>query len=427
MTTLPSATDWHAEMSRLEGRLLAAWCAGPSFRGRWTPDPREFFTERHRAVASACVAVNALGSPDPSVAIVAQLHRSGDLKKYWKAGDAPLPIDVVQDPEADLGRWRDLRIAFALRQRLVETLSALTLDSPLPKFRSDVLEAASQASVSGLAKSYTLPEGLSLAYQAMSKRDATQATSGYAALDGATGGLRRGHVWVMGAPTNWGKSSWLLSIADRHMQTHGRGVLMITCEDEPEMLFTRWLCRRAQLPGKAARDGVLDSRQLQAATDAIRSSQTGIDKPVMLDGRGRPVERLAEDIRAAVANDGIGLVLVDYLQCIATTRESQDRRNEINHIARTLTDAIKTCNCAGVLSSQLSGEDIRESRDVEHAAEVVLIGKKSDNGELSLFLKKNKTGPSGFEIPLTWDDVSGTFREIEDEVRYGYDMPYTND
>jgi replicative DNA helicase len=118
-------------------------------------------------------------------------------------------------------------------------------------------------------------------------------------------------------------------------------------------------------------------------------------------------------------------VLVDYLQCIGTARATQDRRAEINHIARTLFDAVKTSGAAGVLASQITGENVRESRDVEHAAEVVLIGRreteppgarKKPPHAMTLFVKKNKCGPKDAVIDLEWEELNGSFRtELPDE------------
>jgi len=174
------------------------------------------------------------------------------------------------------------------------------------------------------------------------------------------------------------------------------------------------------LHGGSARDGKLSSDQIERASDEVSKAAARGDAPILIDGRGRDVEHIAGDIRAAARAHGPGLVLVDYLQCIVSSRETQDRRGEINHIARTLTDAIKTSGCAGILSSQLTGEDIRESRDVEHAAEVVLIGRKSDAG-MQLFVKKNKCGPKDAVIDLQWDALNGSFKTDETYDDFGFD------
>ncbi len=42
--------------------------------------------------------------------------------------------------------------------------------------------------------------------------------------------------------------------------------------------------------------------------------------------------------------------------------------------------------------------------------EVVLIGRKSDDGSMALFVKKNKCGPKDAVISLDWDSLNGSFR-----------------
>lgn len=398
---------WRLELERLEGSLLWAWVDGPSFRSRWTPVPTEFSTDRCAAMAAACCAMLASGlRTNPATQLVDTLRSSGALNKYWPFGRG-LESSPSLAPDEDLSRWTTLRIRFALRQRLVEVVSGMTLGGDLNRERQDLLEAIRGASVSSPIPAISLPDGLRDAYQQATAARTRSYSSGLEPLDRLVGGLRPGYVWVLGAPTNWGKSSLLLALADHHLATRSTGVLLVTCEDAPSLLMSRWLAKRSGVNGMKLRDGSLDELEMDDATAAISAARD--KRPVMLDGRGHSVEHIARDIEAHVAAHSIRLVLVDYLQCITADRETQDRRAEINHVARTLTDAIKRSGAAGVLASQLTGEDIRESRDVEHAAEVVLIGRKNDDGDRTLFVKKNKSGSADAVIILGWDSNTGSF------------------
>jgi hypothetical protein len=401
------ANDWRPELERLELSLLWAWIEGPSFRSRWTPEPREFSTDRCAEMARACQAMVASGLRSSlAVQFVDALRSSGALNKFWPFGRG-LESNPSATPDEDLSRWRTLRIRFALRQRLVELVSTMTLGGDLSRERRALLEAITGTSVSGAIPAISRPDGMLAALQDSSEAKGRVCSSGFPDLDLPIGGLRPGHVWVIGAPTNWGKSSLLLALADHHLQTRSTGALLVTCEDAPSLLFSRWLAKRAGVGGRALRDGELGYRDREAAVQAVGDARD--KRPVMLDGRGCSVEQIAREIAAHVAAHSIRLVLVDYLQCITADRVSQDRRSEINHVARTLTDAIKTSGAAGVLASQLTGEDIRESRDVEHAAEVVLIGRGNATEGHSLFLKKNKTGPADSVVRLEWDRNTGSF------------------
>lgn len=393
-------TELYPQIVACEQGLLGAWLRRPSVRKAWQPDPAEFVLPKSQALAHACRAVADLSGDDLSMPAMATLDRAGKLS-LWGPGDPLTEGLEPQDAVLALRRWRELRGLEQLRKGL----AAASRVGTLTEARAAVHDAIRASDTGGDAPVHTDRGLMELALAALTTHRSGQ-MSGYTTLDRATGGLRKGHVWVLGAPTNWGKSSWLLAVADHCLLVHGRGVLYVTCEDDPELLATRLLCRRTGIPGGAARDGRVLPQHIDRAHDAVVDAR---DVPLMLDGRGRQVEDIAGDIRVMTRAHGVDLVLVDYLQCIGTGRKTDDRRSEINHIARTLTDAIKTASAAGILASQLTGEDIRESRDVEHAAEVVLIGRKDECGALSLFVKKNKTGPSGLVLGLGWDKTTGSF------------------
>lgn len=391
----------------LEGRLVTTWIESERFRALWTPDPDEMVAPRSKALARACRVAE---GPDWSSAVVMELGRSGDLQRLWTVDEPPWPFDGYADPLPELERLRELWGLARLHSSLSRVVLGLRPGCSLSESQSAVREALSASEVSGGAVTFTDSELMRMAYEQASRPRGSASRSGFHELDELVGGIRPGHIWAVGAQTNWGKSSFLLALLDEWLRA-GRRPLYLTCEDAPELLATRLLCRRGKLPGGAARDGRLSGEQLQRAVDVVEGSGSSGDAPLFLDGRGRAVESLAGDVRALVRSQGIDLVLLDYIGCVTTKRQTQDRRAEINHIGRTMTDAVKTSGIAGVFASQLTGDDkLRESRDLEHAAEVVLIGKGNGRDEpRSLFVAKNKTGPRGVTIDLGWDNTSGSF------------------
>lgn len=405
-------TEPYIRVVELEQKLLTAWLTRPSLRAAWTPAKGEMLTPKSQALAGACVMVADLEGDDLTQHAMAALAETGSLK-LWAIGEPVSHHERLSDPLASLRAWREESALLRLTKALREAGQSDTL----AKAVEAATAAVEAAVVSGDAKTFTERQLLQVALEESTRKDRATSYSGFTDLDVATGGLRKGHIWVLGAPTNWGKTSWLLALADRSMLVNKRGVLYVTCEDDPVMIGQRLLSRRTGASGRATRDGKLSPADLKASWEQVAAAS---DAVLMLDGRGRSVETLAGDIRMLVREHRVELVLVDYLQCITTLRETDDRRGEINHIARTLTDVVKTSGAAGVFASQLTGEDIRESRDVEHAAEVVLIGRKSESGDRSMFVKKNKTGPNGFEFELSWNTDNGSFRthDIVEDYRF---------
>lgn len=411
----------HAAIRELEAKLLAAWVTGPAFRGRWTPVPEEFSTLKAQSVARVCAALAALGIVgDLTLAMDERLYACGDRSRYWQVDEAPLDSTLASGtPDADLQRWRELRCLASLASMTQEALRGIGPGSDLVATRNAILVALEKTSISAPAQTYSVGAGFTAAWEHATRRDPAGGFVGLPDIDRATGGIKPGHVWVLGAPTNWGKTSLLLGIADHYLSVHGSGVLLLTCEDEPVMLFGRWLAARARVKGTALRDARLSAPELQQCAEQVKWAAGGSKRPVMLDGRGRDVERLAEDIRAIVAQHGPMLVIADYLQCIPTQRKTKERRHEINHVFDTLVNVVSSTGCSGLFASQLTGEETRDSRDVEHRATVVLIGRKHESGDLELFVKKNKTGPKEFSVALAWDKITGSFTPHREMVEYG--------
>jgi KaiC/GvpD/RAD55 family RecA-like ATPase len=409
-------TPLDSEIERLESRVLCAWIGGPGFRSRYTPSAELYWSLRHQAVAGACQAVSRLGKTpwragDLSTAVLEQLSATGELRRLWGLGDSPLTEVQVQDPDQDLVRLRELAALRDLRRKLQPVLLALGPGSDLTAVRSEVAGALSAATIASPMVAHSQAGGLARVIVAASEPNGEGSRSGMPTLDRLVGGIRPGHCWVVGAPTNWGKTSLAIAIADAYPGLS----LLVTCEDAPELVFQRLLARRASVAASDLRDGKFSSfapSERDRIADTLERAKEHGDLPFVLDGRGHSVERISDWIRIMLGVHPIGLVLVDYLQCISTDRKTEDRRNEVNHIARTLTDAIKTRNAAGILTSQLTGEDIRESRDVEHAAEIVLIGRKNKS-RLTLYVKKNKSGPADAVLAMTMHPTTGALYESE--------------
>ena len=254
----------------------------------------------------------------------------------------------------------------------------------------------------------------------------TSCTTGHYAIDRATGGFERGSVWAFGAETNWGKSSFLVMVADENIRK-GRKVLIVSSEDDQKLYGNRLLIRRSRVCAERFKAKALQTDERDRIRDVVKA---GEDQPVFFDARGRSVEWVASRTKDLVREYGIDLVAFDYLQAFDSDKRHQDRRNQVSYIARALTDVAKLANISGIIFSQITiaegrsfpdKNSIKESKDVGNAAEVVMMGftpakpiTRRDGsplisaGERALNLDKNKDGPKGM-FPVKWDDHSACF------------------
>lgn len=269
--------------------------------------------------------------------------------------------------------------------------------------------------------------------RATKPRERRAGTTGNAELDAITGGFRPGFVWVFGAETSWGKSSWLVSVADENLKSGAR-VLIVSSEDSPSIYADRLLARRARLSAKRLRDGNLTQDELARASEAAQRAER---VPVYMNAIGKSVEWILQHLPAIVTEYGIDIVAVDYLQEIRSTKRHQDRRLELAYIAGELRACIKRLGRTGILFSQLTiaaGEkpdkySIRDSKDIANGAEVIALGFTASTevqskhttiqqGERCILVEKNKDGAKGV-VPVKWDNESACFRDTPD-TRYDY-------
>ncbi len=249
------------------------------------------------------------------------------------------------------------------------------------------------------------------------------APCGVETIDRLIGGFRRGRVTVLGASTSWGKSSFAVMTSDVGLAA-GRRILMVSGEDSEDTYGQRIMTRRCGINAMSLRDFEVTPKDLSRMASALGAAE---QEPYFLNGIGKHAEYLATAIGAIAKERDIDLVIVDYLQAFTCGKRCQDRRNEITHIARVFTDAIKNSGAAGLIFSQLKRledgqrptmHDLKESGDVENMAEHVLIGyaQTPKGGAVTdkkrwLLIEKNKDGPViGEPIEMTFDTVTASFR-----------------
>ncbi len=250
--------------------------------------------------------------------------------------------------------------------------------------------------------------------------------TGHWMLDEYTGGLRSGHVWVIGADTSWGKSTWAVSFADLNM-TAGNRVLIVSVEDPPELYGRRLLARRSKVSAIRLRDQRLNPEEMMRVTSAVAAAQP---LPFFLDARTERAEWVAKHLPGIIADHEIRIVIVDYLQEMRSVQSYTQTRDEVSAVAKMLREAIKGAGAAGIFLSQLTIEDpnkpptkhmIRESRNVSNAAEGVMLGwtPAQDFGDFQkgkryLLVDKAKDGIAKRYVELEWDDNMATFLEARD-------------
>ena len=263
-------------------------------------------------------------------------------------------------------------------------------------------------------------------------------------FDEMTTGLHGGELIVIAARPSMGKTALALNIA-QHVGTNlvdkpAKPVAVFSLEMSKESLLTRVLCSTAKVDSHRFRGGYLNQeerRKLNQALNQLVESRIYID-----DSADTNVLDISAKCRRLQSEHGLALVIVDYLQLLASRGRFDNRTQEISAMSRGLKMLAKDLNIPVIALSQLSRapetrpgdhrpqlSDLRESGSIEQDADVVGFifreeiykpDREDLRGVAELILSKQRNGPTG-KIKLAFISQYVKFENLAQEI--GDDLP----
>ncbi|MEO8571285.1 MAG: replicative DNA helicase [Chloroflexota bacterium] len=245
--------------------------------------------------------------------------------------------------------------------------------------------------------------------------------TGFTDLDTLTTGLQKSDLIVVAARPSVGKTSFALNIAEHAAVREGKSVGVFSLEMSKEQLVLRLLSSVANIDSQRLRSGFLeemDFARIAPAMNALSEAPMYID-----DSPNISAMELRTKARRLQAENGLDLVIVDYLQLMQATTTNRDanRVQEVSEISRGLKALARELSVPVIALSQLSRQpemreskeprlsDLRESGAIEQDADLVMFlwrdkergadDQEQDGEVIKLKLAKHRNGPTG-EIGL---------------------------
>jgi len=202
--------------------------------------------------------------------------------------------------------------------------------------------------------------------------------TGMEAIDQKTGGLRPGELWVVGAPTSWGKSVFMLQ-ATGHAIREGKNVAVFSLEMGREEIVARIVSSQWMISmGELMNPRTSKKHTIQKIKDSARELETsGL---LICDNADQSVDTIAGHCERINDSRKLDLVVVDYVQLVTTPRvKGQNREQEVASISRGLKQLAKRLGCPVMTATQLNEQGkSRESRAIEHDADCVIFFSAAD-------------------------------------------------
>jgi replicative DNA helicase len=179
--------------------------------------------------------------------------------------------------------------------------------------------------------------------------------TGFTDLDRLTGGLQRSDLIILAARPAVGKTSLSLSLAHNVALKYQRSVAIFSLEMSKEQLVQRFLSMEAGIDQHRLRTGWIEDdewERIMYAMNQLSQANIWID-----DTPGISTVEMRSKARRLLAEHGIDLIIVDYLQLMQSEiggRRNENRVQEVSEISRNLKGLARELNIPVLALAQLS-------------------------------------------------------------------------
>lgn len=431
--SLPHSVD--AERAVLGAILLDA---SAMFEAGSTLNTEHFFSEAHRRIYAALVALAEKSIPADDVTLHNELKRRGDLDEcggpsYIAGLSAGMPRRTNVGFYASIVREKaQLRALIEAADKVRASAYAASDDPRAVMDEAErMLLAASEDAMVGelMLVEQIVPDTMALLEQiSQTKRPVTGLPTGFAWLDEKTRGLHNGNLIVLGGRPGEGKSALGLQLA-LHISRHVP-VAFFSMEMSRDEISTRALAQMARVDHHQMMQGRLseeDQRRVGKARLEFERLPLAIDDSACLS----PFQ-IRSKAKKMQSRMGLGFVVVDYLQLLQRPRHAHSREEAVADNTWGLKVLAGELKVPVLALSQLNRSstkedrrptlaDLRESGAVEQHANVVFLlyrppvkeGVIVEMPPTELLIAKQRNGPQGIAIDLLFKGPSMRFDEVE--------------
>ena len=425
------------EQAVLGSMLIDAECVG-SVMEKLRPD--DFYLRQNREIFETVSRMFVGGEKIDGITVAETMKLAG---KYDEATTRPYLAQLMEITPTSANVMEYARIVAdksllrSLAQAAAEITAMVQEGVGDPK---DILDAAEQKiygvrkgrGASGMTQiKEIIPDALDrIGAMSESETHLPGLSTGLSAVDRKIKGMNKSDLILLAARPGMGKTSLALNIALNVAQTQDTSVAVFSLEMSKEQLATRIMSADALVKSDLLATGELGEKEWEGlAASAVRLSRTDI----LIDDD--PLVSVADISAKCRRIDNLGLVIVDYLQLMASagrTRGGENRQQAVAEMSRSLKIMAKELDVPVLCLSQLSRanerredkrpqlSDLRESGAIEQDADAVMFlyregyyDEDADDPNLAeCIVAKNRRGETG-KVKLKWVPEYTMFASIE--------------
>ena len=355
--------------------------------------PEAFYTEEHRLIYRAIEELSSELKPIDLYTVTERLKVKKELKKVGgasylaqltqKVGSAA-NVEFHAKIVAQKYVQRELiRSATEIQRRSYDESTDVTdligfAEQEIFKVAEGHVKRSVQSAADVLARTLAQIEE-----NAKNKSAFNGVPSGFMALDRVTMGWQPSDLIIIAARPAMGKTALALNLAMRAAISEGAPVGIFSLEMSEHQLVQRMISLWGKIPQEQLSTGRLskaEGARFFETADLLRTAPLFINETPAIS-----TLELRSQARRLKAEHGLGLIVVDYLQLMRSSRRTDSRELEISDISRSLKAIAKELDVPVVALSQLNRKveerkdnrpmlsDLRESGAIEQDADIVIF------------------------------------------------------
>ena len=404
--------------------------------------PASFYSEKHRLIFETMIELFSKRNPTDLLTVSARLKEKNLLEEV--GGNSYLGELVNSVPSAaNASYYAQIIQKKHIARNLIgaaDFISSLGYDET--EELENLLDQAQKkiydvTNVSSIHKFVELKEELTEAWERLDRLhnsgDGLRGVpTGFKELDEKLSGLQKSDLIILAARPSVGKTALALDIARQTSVYHNVPVGIFSLEMSSQQLVDRMLASQSNVDAWKLRTGRLMREDDFAA---IRQSLDVLSKaPIFIDDQpGNNILKMRSVARRLKNEKGLGLIVVDYLQLMATNKSYDSMVNQVTEISRSLKNLARELEVPVLALSQLSRaieqrggkpklSDLRDSGSIEQDADVVMFIHREDkvrNKEESektniaeILIEKHRNGATG-RVELFFNEKKATFQPLE--------------
>lgn len=259
--------------------------------------------------------------------------------------------------------------------------------------------------------------------------------TGFRQLDNKLAGWQKSDLIILAARPSVGKSTLALDFA-RQAALAGVPVGIFSLEMSKDQLIDRLLASHAHVDLWKLRTGKLDTEGEFDDFSRLGEAMGELSQvPIYIDDHtSSNIMGMRTMARRLQAEHGLGLLIIDYLQLMESSRYQDNRVQEVSDISRGLKKLAIELNVPILALSQLNRSvemrtdqrpklsDLRESGSIEQDADIVMFlhrerleegAERPETMDVDLLIEKHRNGPTG-DVPLRFHARNVTFSEPDE-------------